>query len=149
MIATALKSPTQWAQGLGYGGLIPFVGLALAIWLLDPADRAGSSTALLGYGATILSFLGAIHWGFAMRDASAQTRSLLVWGVIPSLIAWVALLLNPVAGLYLIATGLWGCFAVDRVVYPRVGVHTWLLMRLVLTLVASLSCVAGAMGVML
>ena len=151
MTATAIKSPTQWANGLGYGGLIPFVGLALAIWLLDPAGRALSASALLGYGAIILSFLGAIHWGFVMRDATAQPRIWLVWSVTPSLMAWVALLLNPInptAGLCLLAAGLWGCFAVDWVVYHRIGAQTWLPMRLVLTMVASLSCVAGALGSM-
>ena len=80
MTSTALKNPTQWVQGLGYGGLIPFVALALAVWLLDPADRARSLSALLGYGATILSFLGAIHWGLVMREASGQSMGLLVWG---------------------------------------------------------------------
>ena len=148
MTATALKKPTPWAQGLGYGGLIPFVSLALAAWLLDPADRARSVSALLGYGATIRSFLGAIHWGVAMRDGSAPSTSLLVWGVIPSLVAWAALLVNPVIGLWLVAAGLWGCLAVDWVVYPRFGLNAWLPMRLVLTAVASFSCVAGALGAM-
>ena len=148
MTAIAPNSPSYWAKGLGYGGLIPFAGLAAAVWLLAPADSARSAHALLGYGATILSFLGAIHWGLAMRDAAAQTRGLLLWGVMPSLIAWVALLTNPVAGLYLVTAGLWACFAVDRAAYPRSGVQAWLPMRLVLTVVASLSCVAGAVGAM-
>lgn len=148
MTATALKSPNPWAQALGYGGLIPFVGLASAVWFLDPADRARSIAALLGYSATILSFLGAIHWGLAMRDASAPSTSLLVWGVMPSLLAWAALLVNPLTGLWLVAAGLWGCFAVDRLVYPRFGVQAWLPMRLMLTLISSGSCIAGALGAM-
>ena len=148
MTSKAFKGPSQWAQGLGYGGLIPFVGLALAVWLQDPPDRARSLLALQGYGATILSFLGAIHWGLVMREASGQPTGWLVWGVTPSLVAWVALLLNPAAGLWLIAAGLWACFVVDRMTYPKFGVRVWLPMRLVLTMVASLSCIAGAMGVM-
>ena len=148
MTAAALKSPSHLAEGLGYGGLVPFAGFAAAIWLLGPADRARSTYALLGYGATILSFLGAIHWGFAMRDAAAQSRALLVWGVVPSLMAWLALLINPVAGLYLLAAGLWACFAVDWGVYRRLGVQAWLPMRLMLTVVASFCCVAGAVGSM-
>ena len=147
MTATTHKSPSPWAQGLGYSGLIPFVGLALAIWLLEPINRLRSVTALLAYGASILSFLGAIHWGLLMcNTTSPQSKKLLVWGVIPSLLAWIALLLDPIAGLYLVAAGLWSCFAVDRVVYSRVGVQMWLPMRLILTMVASLSCIAGAIG---
>ena len=149
MTATTHKSPPPWAQGLGYSGLIPFVALALAIWLLEPTNRLRSVTALLAYGASILSFLGAIHWGLLMcHTTSHQSKKLLVWGVIPSLLAWIALLLNPIAGLYLVAAGLWSCFAVDRVVYSRVGVQMWLPMRLMLTMVASLSCIAGAIGTM-
>ena len=83
-----------------------------------------------------------------MRDAAAQSRALLVWGVVPSLMAWLALLINPVAGLYLLAAGLWACFAVDWGVYRRLGVQAWLPMRLMLTVVASFCCVAGAVGSM-
>ena len=147
MTATTLKSPPPWALGLGYGGLIPFVALALSIWLFDRADRFRSVNALLAYSACILSFLGAIHWGLVMRDETFQSKKLLVWGVIPSLLAWIALLINPTVGLYLVAAGLWACFAVDRLVYSRVGVQMWVPMRLVLTVVASLSCIAGAIGI--
>ena len=147
MTATTLKSPPPWALGLGYGGLIPFVSLALSIWLFDPTNSFRSVDALLAYSTCILSFLGAIHWGLVMCNATSQSKKLLAWGVIPSLLAWIALLINPIFGLYLVAAGLWACFAVDRVVYSRVGVQMWLPMRLVLTVVARLSCVAGAIGI--
>ena len=39
---------------------------------------------------------------------------------------------------------LWVCYAFDRLIYPRFQVQGWLPMRLTLTAVASLSCVAGA-----
>ena len=148
MTATAHKGPSQWALGLGYAGLIPFIGLALAAWLSEGSDRVRSAMALVAYGASILSFLGAIHWGFAMRAASEKPNALLVWGVVPSLIAWIALLLHPAAGLWLVAATLWACFLVDRMVYPKLGVAAWVPMRLALTLIASLSCVAGALGAM-
>ena len=47
----------------------------------------------------------------------------------------------------LVAAVLWGCFAVDRVLYPRYRLQAWLPMRLRLTLVASVSCLAGAAAV--
>ena len=138
------NSPSRWAQGLAYGGLIPFVGLALATWFLAPNYHALTASALLGYSATIVSFLGAIHWGLTMRDASSPHAGMLAWGVIPSLVAWVALLLPAASGLLLVAALLWACFAVDRAVYPRYGIRAWLPMRRLLTGVASLSCVAAA-----
>ena len=136
--------PSEWAQRLGYAGLLPFVLLALATWVAAPGHRAFAGLALAGYAAVIASFLGAIHWGLVMRDASKQSLALLGWGVIPSLLAWVALLLSPAVGLLVIAAVLWACFAVDRVVYPRFQVQGWLPMRLALTCIACASCVAGA-----
>lgn len=148
MSAPNNAAPSPWAKRMGYGGLVPFVLLALGIWVVDPADRAFCASALLGYGAVIVSFLGAIHWGLAMRDACCQTPALLGWGVVPSLVAWMALLTSPALGLLLIAGLLWACFAVDRVIYPRFQAQGWLPMRLGLTLVASASCIAGAAGIL-
>lgn len=138
--------PSHWARRLGFGGVIPFVGLAAALWVARPGGWPLASLALLGYGATIASFLGAIHWGLVMREGPAQPVPSLLWGVVPSLLGWVALLLGHAAGLVLIATLLWVCFAVDRAVYPRYQLQAWLPMRLRLTLVASISCLAGAVA---
>lgn len=155
MTATIATGPSRWAQLLGYGGLIPFVVLAAATWLAPPDWRSYIGLALLGYGATITSFIGAIHWGLVMRDESLPSRPsplVLAWGVVPSLIAWFALMLGlisgPTAGLCVIAALLWLCFAVDRIAYPRFNAQAWLPMRLLLTLVASASCIAGAWGML-
>jgi hypothetical protein len=81
---------------------LPFFGLALLAWLPDTATvgRIAASPlaqfALVGYAAVILSFLGAVHWGFALSTPSiAQPlrRQLLVWGVMPSLLGWLALMM--------------------------------------------------------
>ena len=136
--------PSVWARRLGFGGLIPFVGLAMALWLAPSGDRPFAAMALLAYGATIASFLGAIHWGLSMREGPSQSVPSLLWGVLPGLLGWVALLLGPVPGLLLIAALLWACLAVDRVLYPRYRLQAWLPMRWALTLVASIGCLAGA-----
>jgi len=141
---TDMAGPSHWALRLGYGGLIPFLGLAAALWLAPPGNWPLAGMALLGYGATIASFLGAIHWGLVMREGLAQPVPSLLWGVVPGLLGWAALLLGHAAGLMLMAAVLWACFAVDRVLYPRYRLQAWLPMRLRLTLVASISCVAGA-----
>ncbi len=139
-----MTQPPRIAQWLGYGGLLPFVGLAgLDLWMNSP-DGTRIAAALLAYGASILSFMGAIHWGLALRDNASPDTKLLLWGVVPSLVAWLALLLGTASGLWLVALGLWMCFAVDRMVYPRFGLRSWLPMRLVLTLVATLACALTA-----
>lgn len=138
--------PSPWARRLGYAGLVPFVGLAAVVWMARPGDWPFAGAALLGYGATIVSFLGAVHWGLVMRQGRAQPLPALLWGVMPSLLGWVALLLGGAQGLLLIAALLWACLAVDRALYPRYQLQAWLPMRLWLTLVSSSSCLAAAMA---
>lgn len=139
-----MAGPSRWARRLGFCGLIPFVSLAAVLWVARPDALPLATMALVGYGATISSFLGAIHWGLAMREGQAQPASSLLWGVVPGLLGWVALLIGQAPGLLLMAALLWACFAVDRVLFPRYQLQAWLPMRLRLTLVASLSCLAGA-----
>ncbi len=136
----------MWASVLGYGGLIPFVGLAAGIWLAQPDSAAPLAQALVGYAATIASFLGAIHWGLAMRGSRLGTTGPLVWGVVPSLLAWVALLMPPVPALVVLTLLLIACYGVDRKLYARQHVQQWLGLRLALTIVASASCMAAALG---
>lgn len=134
-------------RALGYGGLIPFLALSAALWWGPKEYHAFVRLALLAYGATIASFLGAIHWGLAMLDARPG-RSMLpyVWGVLPSLVAWAALLAPLNAGLLVMAALLWACLAVDWIAYRNYGLAHWLTMRFVLTLLASASCVLGALA---
>lgn len=133
-----IAAPTPLAQALGYFGALPFV----AGTLLATQGVAGAAW-LLTYAASIVSFLGGIHWGLALREPRPRAL-LLAWGVTPSLLAWVALLLPAGPGLLVSAGALVTCYAVDRQLYAREGLSAWLALRLRLTVVASLSCVAGA-----
>ncbi|CAM8651184.1 Protein of unknown function DUF3429 [Comamonadaceae bacterium] len=137
----------QWAARLGYAGALPFVALAAATWLAPTAYRGHAASALLAYGATIASFMGAIHWGLAMRGALTPQPGPFVWGVFPSLVAWVALLLPAAQGLVTLALLLGMCLAVDRRSYPAYGLSPWLPMRLHLTLAAAFSLLAGSLAV--
>lgn len=131
---------------LGYGGLLPFVVLAAAAWI----DRNHSSLwrdALIAYGAVILSFVGALHWGFAMSQsgmtANQRTRSF-VWSVVPSLLAWMALLMTPKYAAMLLVTGFLIHFWQDRRLVQRVNLPAWYLpLRLRLTFIAVLSLISS------
>jgi Protein of unknown function (DUF3429) len=76
-------------------GLLPFV--ALAAGSLATAEYAAlCRVALVLYGALILSFVGALHWAFAMTlpDLSAAKRTeCFIWSVVPALLAWPAAML--------------------------------------------------------
>jgi hypothetical protein len=84
-------------DALGYGGLLPFALLTAALWVLDADHRlhALALTGLLAYGAVILSFLGAVHWGFVLSRPSARAPLLLALGVVPSLVGAVTLAMRP------------------------------------------------------
>lgn len=90
------------AVRLGWAGVLPFLGLALAAWW--PASRDLAVQAFLAYGALILSFLGGARWGRAMAGGAGTGQ--FAASVIPSLWAWLAwLLLPPVPAILLLAGG--------------------------------------------
>jgi len=82
---------------LGNLGLVPFFVLAILSWL-PWSDGAALRVqfALVAYAAVILSFLGAVHWGLALANPGldkSRSWNALGWGVIPSLLGWLALLM--------------------------------------------------------
>lgn len=128
---------------LGYGGLLPFVFLALCLWLVGPELHPHVALALQAYGALIVSFLGGIHWGVGFLQALRTRRAPgfpFIWGVVPSLLAWIGVMMPASAGLAWLGFVLIACYAVDRRTWPAVGLAPWLPMRLQLTTVASLIC---------
>ena len=102
------------------------------------------SIALTAYAAVIASFLGGIHWGLALREHSAQRNLHLIWGVTPSLLAWVAVVMPAYAGLPLLGLILLACYLVDRSTWPAAGLRAWMTLRFRLTLISVLSCLLGA-----
>ena len=81
------------ARYLGYGGVIPFLAMALNQFAGGPLPADFALKVFLFYSAAILSFLGGIRWGSATRLEDGLGRELVI-SVIPSLWAVVCLLLN-------------------------------------------------------
>jgi hypothetical protein len=129
---------------LGYAGLIPFVTLAVLLWIVTPEAHPYVAIALTSYAATIAAFLGGIHWGIGLRHNAPQRKLHMVWGVLPSLVAWVAVVMPAYAGLPLLALLLIACYLVDRKTWPEAGLRDWMTMRFRLTVVATLACLLGA-----
>lgn len=145
-------SPPRHIVLLGYGGLLPFIGLALLI-LTSVEYRPLLAVALVNYGAVILSFVGALHWGFAMsvQNMSAELRrDRLIWSVIPALIAWLSTLLPVSVGCLLLIVGFLVHFWQDRQLVRAVNLDAWYLpMRFRLTAVASVCLLIGAIAVVI
>lgn len=140
-------APPRTVAWLGYGGLIPFLLLTPAS-LLDHHHGEVWSDALYAYGAIILSFIGALHWGLAMSlpALSERQRSVLfAWSVVPALIAWPAILFSPPLAAPLLVIGFIAHYLQDRRLARKATLPNWYLpLRLRLSSVAIVSLVAGA-----
>ncbi|WAC74936.1 DUF3429 domain-containing protein [Roseateles sp. SL47] len=128
---------------LGYAGLFPFLLGAVLAWLVRDDAHFYTILGLTNYAAVVVSFLGAIHWGLAFRQA-VPSPSPYVWGVVPSLMAWVASMMPPNAGLVVHGVMLIVCYVVDRRLYPALGASAWLTMRFRLSAMAALCCFLAA-----
>lgn len=148
MQAEGLKT-AQRVKWLGYGGLLPFVGLLVAV-VIDPHHRQYWAGAQASYGAVILSFVAGLHWAFAMTlqplDESRRGR-LLLWSVVPPLIGWLALLLPPLYANGLLISAFSAHYWFDRrLARSTQALPGWYLpLRLNLTLAACLSLLGAAL----
>jgi len=140
------KNPPSAVLVLGYGGLIPFIALSALAWAV-PVQADFWHEALLAYAAVILSFVGALHWGFAMLAGAWEPRARTmgyVWSVVPSLVAWVALLVPSPLGGGLLVVFFIAHYVRDARVAPVIQAPAWYLpLRWRLSLVAVLSITAG------
>ena len=98
---------------LAYAGLIPFIGLALMVQLAPTPMNYLSAESIASYGAIIVAFMGALHWGANLhvlgktpRGDRWADRNAWIWGVIPALVAWLALHIYIPVGLVILASAL-------------------------------------------
>ena len=111
--ASSVPSGAAWLGGLG---IIPFAGLSLATPFVSDVVRTQLSFALLAYGAIILSFLSGIHWGLAIGAVPQSDNMLwprIVLSILPSLVAWTALLVPFSIGFLVLAAAFVAMLLVD------------------------------------
>ena len=105
-----------------------------------PISHRPLTVAWLGYGGLLL------HWGFAMVHPAAAgpvANKLYIWSVVPSLLGWVALLIEPAVGAALLIAGFLVHYGQDLRLTRIVPLPSWYLpLRLQLTAVACL-CLAS------
>lgn len=132
------------AHFLGFAGLIPFVVLSLACWVVHPDWLPRLIAGQLSYGVAILSFLGGLHWGAAVLSTDLsidRTKIALLWGVTPSLIGVAAAQLLLGLGFLLMMIAFVVAYRVDRRLYQWYQMPEWLLVlrfKLTYVVVASL-----------
>jgi len=145
----SIKSVPSAALWLGGLGALPFVALAAApVFTTDTlAHQAG--VALAAYGAVILSFLGGIQWG--LNVASDKTpRNLtgaLGLSIVPSLVAWAALLLPGPINLLVLAATFVAVLLIDLRAVSAGQAPAWYpKLRVPLTTVVVAALLAGALS---
>ena len=107
-------------------------------------DQAGVRRLFNSYGAVILSFMGAVHWGRAMGPCGLPSQYAV--SVLPSLLGWVALNAREdrVAPL-LLAGGFFFVYFYDELMIRRSVLPAWYsTLRTPLTVGVVSSCLAAA-----
>jgi hypothetical protein len=146
-----IPATQRFAWILGLAGLLPFFANAMFAWLTVPSEVGGLLRSQAHYAASILTFLGALHWGVTLATPSitgGRAAWRLVWGVTPSLIAWIVTLYPVTMALPALFVGLAAALAVDWVLYRDTPVPRWFLtLRVVLT-AGALLCVGASWAAM-
>lgn len=133
-----VKASPMPALTLGLSGLIPFVafpGYMISQGIFCP-DMAFAQVA---YGASILSFLGGVRWGFTIPAENPVRPDWvnLGYSVTPSLIAWTGLMLPSPYSLLTVMGGLTMAGYFDMAMY---GYPAWFKgLRFTLSFIAILS----------
>ncbi|MEL6766200.1 MAG: DUF3429 domain-containing protein [Pseudomonadota bacterium] len=121
-----VPAPAGW---LGLSGLLPFFTGALAVAVLSDAPQLLAAQLLAGYGAVILSFMGGCRWGFAAAGMGAAHGNgpwfAYAASVVPSLYAWVVLVLPDPWRMALLALGFLGLLGADYALAARGGAPAW------------------------
>uniref|UniRef100_A0A8C0GLW8 Transmembrane protein 69 n=1 Tax=Chelonoidis abingdonii TaxID=106734 RepID=A0A8C0GLW8_CHEAB len=140
----SLKDSPKPAFYLGLAGLIPFVSVPL-IMAIQQTYYPELAFAQMTYGATIVSFLGGVRWGFALPENSPATPDWMNLGnsIVPPLLAWFAILFKEdlAQAAIMVIIGLGVALHYDLALLPTYP--SWFkALRVLLTVVAVFSLVA-------
>lgn len=131
---------------MGYGGLIPFITLALFFHypddLLQQLLGVSSSAIamwLVSYAALIYSFIGGIYWAVSLNSYLRQPLVLL--SILMMLWAWLWILLAQVVPFWLMALSFWLLPIIEAKWLKEDLAEDFRKMRMHLSLVAGLSLI--------
>lgn len=114
---------------LGYMGLLPMIAPTILLFFEGYHSIIWSHW-LITYAAIILTFVGALHWAFAMtvnKLSETEKRLTFIWSVIPALIAWIAIFINAFYGSILLAIFFVLNLAMDKKIPKNAGLPSWYL----------------------
>ena len=124
----------------GVAGLIPFIVLAVASYFKSGLIQSEIVFMLICYAGVILSFLGGVHWGAALGLPDHLNMKRMAISVVPSLVAWVALLMPENIAVIMLFTAFIFMLPIDMfAVKVRLFADWYLRLRVGLTIVVCLS----------
>lgn len=102
---------------VGFVGLFVFFAFSLAMAFGSPTLAINAYLQLIHFGALVLSFVGAIHWGLAI-GANARGIAVPSWwylaGTLPMVLGWLTLaLVSPTTKILLLSLGFFTTFMLD------------------------------------
>jgi hypothetical protein len=113
---------------LGASTLLPFVALTSGLYALPADYQDRLAFWLSSYGAVILSFAGAVHWGLALvhpKMLYGDRMTSMGWSIVPAVAAWSSLLMPPESGLLLMAGTFAANYGADRQFEARFSLPEW------------------------
>jgi len=94
------------AEIVCYAGVVPFVLCLLDIALLPNYGlRELAQRIAISYGAVVLAFVGAVHWGLALAGQLAWRPVRIVGSILPAVIGATGTLIGGQRGLALLVVG--------------------------------------------
>ena len=132
-----------------YLGVVPMAILALLMWLVNNQAAHGFvAMALTTLAGLLIAFRGGVHWGIALRLGDRAPKFHLIWGAITAFGGWFGMLMMPGAGMPFLAIMFVASYIADHRSWPKVGLEEWLSLRFRTTVIAVVSCLIGAAGIM-
>jgi hypothetical protein len=94
------------AELVSYAGVAPFALCLLGVAMLpDYAGRELAQRIAIAYGAVVLAFVGAVHWGLALGGQMAWSPLRIGGAIVPVLLGATATIVGGQRGLALLVVG--------------------------------------------
>jgi Protein of unknown function (DUF3429) len=94
------------AEIVSYAGVVPFVLCLLGVALLPNYGlRELAQRIAISYGAVVLAFVGAVHWGLALAGQLAWRPVRIAGSILPAVIGATGTLIGGQRGLALLVVG--------------------------------------------
>jgi Protein of unknown function (DUF3429) len=99
----------------GYAGVVPFILCLIGEVMLPGYEQRDLAQRIaVAYGAAVLTFAGAVHWGFALAGRLVWSPVRVIGAAVPAVVAAVAVVMGGQHGLALLVVGLGGLWLYEH-----------------------------------